>query len=227
MWTSEQADKQAKMFIFKITINVTHFFRWFALFSQFHEPHSITFIRHIFTYICLCLRVSTIISIVDSISENKAQTTQHIILLLSLWIRFRFYSILCVMEYQICIKISIVFFCFYRKVFSLIFFDEKFLPVTEKKAEHFAILLWYVYVLYDFAVDVAAFQCQSILNGLPIACIHTLILYLYWVATLSWTPLELYKYWITFAKKNCFPYNFPGKFFFLKKEKEKKLAISV
>lgn len=78
-------------------------------------------------YICLCLRVCVHLD-GDSINENKAHTYRLTtlwisLLLLSLWIRFRFYWILCVMEYQICIKISIVLLSFFRcRCFPLLLF---------------------------------------------------------------------------------------------------------
>lgn len=154
-----------------------HFFRWFAMFFSIfmRALHGITFIRHIFTYIifylylwvlcpwvCLCSSQSPR----DSISENKA----HIVPTLngisfcsfSLRIRFRFYSILCVMEYQICIKISIEFFfgasflSFYLSEGISLTFSVSVSRRRRRNAAHFAILLWNAYVLYAFAVDVVA-----------------------------------------------------------------------
>lgn len=171
-----------------------HFFRWFAMFFSIfmRALHGITFIRHIFTYIifylylwvlcpwvCLCSSQSPR----DSISENKA----HIVPTLngisfcsfSLRIRFRFYSILCVMEYQICIKISIEFFLvrpFYLSIYRKEFPSHFLFLCLDEEEEMPHISLFYCEMLMCFThlrLMLLLFQCQSHLNGLPIAFMNT------------------------------------------------------
>lgn len=103
------------------------------------------------------LRVSTYSSQAgDSISENKAHIPcphTHTLnsisfwccFFFSLWIGFRFYSILCVMEYQICIKISIGFSSFVRLFFLVSFFFS----ISHPSGGFFQILSFLVFYFHS------------------------------------------------------------------------------